>query len=314
MIAGLINEWLRTGRLDLPLPAAGHTGDRWRRLAELAEVDLCAARLAEAHVDAAAILHELGGKPIDYDQLWGVWAAETPGIALTATPISDGRYVLNGTKPWCSGAGICSHALATAQLSDDRRGLFVVEVVSPWVRPLKGQWANPGMARCDTRSVQFNRAPATIVGGAGEYLTRPGFWYGAIGVAACWLGGARAVSNPLYERAAIGKADSHGLAHLGVIDAALTAAEATLSEAAAAIDRDPFDRAGIAELVARRCRATVEYAADQAITRTGRALGPAPLCNDNRHAEFVADLTVYLRQSHAERDLETLGRLAAQPQ
>lgn len=45
------------------------------------------------------------------------------------------------------------------------------------------------------------------------------------------------------------------------------------------------------------------------IDRVGRALGAGPLCRDADHARRVADLTVYLRQSHAEADLEQLGRL-----
>jgi hypothetical protein len=49
------------------------------------------------------------------------------------------------------------------------------------------------MAESDTRSAQFNSAPAIPVGRPDDYLSRPGFWFGAIGVAACWLGGARAV-------------------------------------------------------------------------------------------------------------------------
>ena len=65
-----------------------------------------------------------------------------------------------------------------------------------------------------------------------------------------------------------------------------------------------------AELIARRVRAVVERAVDEAITRTGRALGPAPLALDAKHAQRVADLTIYVRQSHAERDLAALGRLA----
>jgi hypothetical protein len=54
----------------------------------------------------------------------------------------------------------------------------------------------------------------------------------------------------------------------------------------------------------------VETAVDEAIHRAARALGPAPLCLDAQHAQRVADLTIYVRQSHAERDLEQLGRLA----
>lgn len=83
-----------------------------------------------------------------------------------------------------------------------------------------------------------------------------------------------------------------------------------LSTAAARIDADPFDRAGTAQLLGRRVRTVVEHAADEAITRTGRALGPGPLCQDGRHAQRVADLTIYIRQSLAERDLAELGRLA----
>lgn len=78
MTAGLVKHWLESGRLELPLPASGRTAERWQRLTHLAEDDIVAARIAEAHVDAVATLHELGGKPPDSDQLWGVWAAESP--------------------------------------------------------------------------------------------------------------------------------------------------------------------------------------------------------------------------------------------
>ena len=96
-------------------------------------------------------------------------------------------------------------------------------------------------------------------------------------------------------------------------DAALAAGDAILGAAALHIDTDPFDRTGAAQLLARRARTVVEHAAEEAITRTGRALGPGPLCQDGRHAQRVADLTIYIRQSHAERDLAELGRLAGRP-
>ncbi|MGH3772089.1 MAG: hypothetical protein ACRDRW_11955, partial [Pseudonocardiaceae bacterium] len=58
-------------------------------------------------------------------------------------------------------------------------------------------------------------------------------------------------------------------------------------------------------------RAVVEAAATQTIERVGRALGPRPLATDATHSRRITDLTVYLRQSHAERDLAVLGDLAA---
>lgn len=308
MTAGLVRHWLQSGRLDLPLPAAGRTGERWHSLATLAEDDITAARIGEAHADAVAILHELGAKPPRTGELWGVWAAESHDARLTARPAGS-DFALDGIKPWCSGAGFVTRALVTAQLGDGERALFAVSVTDPAVRPVPSPWWNSGMAGSDTRPVQFTHANAVAVGEPGDYLGRPGFWHGAIGVAACWLGGARAVAEPLY-RSAADPSDPHALAHLGAVDAALTAAAAVLDDAAERIDADPFDRAGTAELVARRVRAVVEHAADETLSRSARALGPGPLCHNARHAQRVADLAIYLRQSHAERDLATLGRLA----
>ncbi|OBH41816.1 acyl-CoA dehydrogenase family protein [Mycobacterium mantenii] len=309
MTAGLVKHWLESGRLELPLPASGRTAERWQRLAQLAEDNIVAARVAEAHVDAVAILHELGGKPPEPGQLWGVWAAEAPDAVLTATD-TNGAFVLNGTKVWCSGAGFCTHALVTARLDDGARGLFAVTATDPAVKALPSTWWNAGMAGSDTRPVQFTNTHAVAVGDPGDYLTRPGFWHGAIGVAACWLGGARRVADPLYRCAASQSADAYSLAHLGAVDAALAASDAILAVAASQVDDDPFDRSGRAQLLARRVRTVVEHAVDEAITRTGRALGPGPLCQDGRHAQRVADLSIYIRQSHAERDLAELGRLA----
>ncbi|NKZ13233.1 acyl-CoA dehydrogenase [Mycolicibacterium septicum DSM 44393] len=315
MTAGLVRSWLESGRLDLPLPGSGATVRRWQRLAELAEIDVVAGRLAEAHVDAVAILDELGAKPPAPGELWAVWAAEDPDAVLNAHTTGDSETEavrLSGTKAWCSGAGFCTHALVTARLGDGQRALYAVETSSRGVRPLPSTWRNPGMAASDTRSVQFSGAAAVPVGSPGDYLDRPGFWHGAIGVAACWVGAARAVAGPLYDRAARGAADAHVLAHLGAVDAAIAAADAMLAAAAEAIDADPFDRSGSAQLLARRTRAVAETAVDTAITRTGRALGPAPLCQDAQHARRVADLTIYVRQSHAERDLAALGKLAGE--
>lgn len=313
MTAGLVKNWLGSGKLDLPLPGSGATAQRWRRLAELAESDIVAARVAEAHLDAVAILAELDGKPPYFDELWAVWAAESRDTALTAYGSAD-TVTLDGTKAWCSGAGFCTHALVTARIAEGpdkgKRALFAVATGAHGVQPLPSTWSNPGMAESDTRSVQFSGSPAVAVGDPGDYLSRPGFWHGAIGVAACWLGGARAVAAPLYRKDSL---DDHGLAHLGAVDAAIAAAEATMLAAATKVDSDPFNRTGDAELLARRTRAVVETAVAEAIERTGRALGAGPLCQDASHARRVADLTVYVRQSHAERDLAALGRLVGAP-
>ncbi len=77
-------------------------------------------------------------------------------------------------------------------------------------------------------------------------------------MAACWLGGARRVADPLYRCAGSESADAYALAHLGAVDSALAAGDAILATSATEIDSDPFDRAGTAQLLARRVRAIVE--------------------------------------------------------
>ena len=308
----LVKRWLDAGELDLPLPGSGQTAKRWRKLAAFAEIDVVAGRLAEAHADATAILAELGAHPPERGELWAVWAAESAEVTLTVEEV-DGFAELNGTKSWCSGAGLCTHALVTAHRSDGDRGLYAVDLRCPHVTALEDSWRNAGMKDADTRTVEFRGAAATPVGSPGEYLQRAGFWYGAIGVAACWLGAARGVAAALYR--AVGDEhsnaahDTHAQAHLGAIDAALTAADAVLIATACQVDAGTD--CARAELIARRARAVVETTVDEVIVRTGRALGPTPLVLDAEHARRVADLTIYVRQSHAERDLAALGRLAA---
>jgi hypothetical protein len=118
-----------TGELDLPLPGRGQTRARWSALAQIAQRDLCLARLAEAHVDALAILSELHGPVPASGSRWGVWASHPLNPALTARREGD-TWVLRGTKPWCSGARTCTHALVTADAPDGYR-LFAVQHYGP---------------------------------------------------------------------------------------------------------------------------------------------------------------------------------------
>ena len=67
----------------------------------------------------------------------------------------------------------------------------------------------------------------------------------------------------------------------------------------------------LGRLRALRVRALIEATATEVMQRAGRALGAGPLCHDEAHGRRVADLTVYLRQHHSERDLAELGALVS---
>ncbi|MGH3094501.1 MAG: acyl-CoA dehydrogenase [Streptosporangiales bacterium] len=293
------------GLLGLPYPAGGNTPARLAALRTLGRLDLTLGRLAEAHTDAAAILAELGGDPPARGTLWGVWAADPPHQRLGARHDASG-WRLDGVKPWCSGAAACTHGVVSAHADDGYR-LFVVDTADPSVRPVEGTWPAYAMPGSDSRSLRFDGAPAAVLGGPGAYLDRPGFWYGAIGVAAVWLGGAEGVADALHGAHARRPLHEHALAHAGAVDAALHAARVVVERAGAEIDADPKDADGQACVRALRTRAVVESAATDTVERVGRALGAAPLALDRAHGRRVADLALYLRQSHAERDLADLG-------
>jgi hypothetical protein len=82
-----------------------------------------------------------------------------------------------------------------------------------------------------------------------------------------------------------------------------------LAGAAAEIDNGKAEGPMGAELDLR-VRAVVADAAERTLRQVGHALGPAPLAFDEEHARRVADLELYLRQHHAERDLARLGEAA----
>lgn len=297
-----------SGRLDLPAPGSGRTRERWAAFADVAGEDLSLVRLGEGHADAVAILAELGGPAPPAGSRWGVWAAQPPGPGLEAKRAEDG-WRLRGTKQYCSGARTCTHALVTAATAAGPR-LFAV--TTEFLTPILATWPATGMAGSDTLDVGFDDIAAEPVGSAGGYTARPGFAHGGVGVAACWYGGARAVGSTLLASAHDRDIGPHALAHLGAVDIALRAARSALDRAADEIDADPEDLQDGGRGRALRVRALVESVATEVMGRAGRALGAGPLCHDEAHSRRVADLTVYLRQHHAERNLAELGALVAQ--
>jgi len=307
--AAAFADAVESGRLNLPRPGGGRTRERWAALADLAEEDLSLARLAEGHADALAILAELSAASPLVGSRWGVWAAQPPGPGLAASQAdADGGWRLDGVKRYCSGARSCTNALVTATAPDGNR-LFAVSTQD--LSPVPGSWPATGMAGSDTLDVRFSGIAAEPVGAPGRYIGRPGFTHGGAGVAACWYGGARGVGRTLLDAAARRDVGPHALAHLGAVDIALRTAKLALDTAAGEIDADPDDRRGGGPLRALRVRALVEEIATEVMLRVGRALGAGPLGHDEAHSRRVADLTVYLRQHHAERDLAEIGALVA---
>ncbi|MET0725242.1 MAG: acyl-CoA dehydrogenase [Leifsonia sp.] len=295
-----------------PAPGLGDTASVWEILASVAAHDLGIARMLEPHLDALTIIEQagivdpavLGAGPTS---TWGVFAAEGPGVRVTAR-YAGGDWRLDGVKPWCSLAGTLTNALVTAHTDDGSRRLFAVDLGHAGVTAADGPWVSRGLAQVVSAPVTFSAVPAVPVGEDGWYLRRPGFAWGGIGVAACWWGGTVGLARTLFSAAAGGSKapDQIALAHLGAVDLAVESGRIALREAGRHVDGIAADSPPPG-VIARRTRSIVAANAESALLHVAHALGPLPLVADESHARRVADLQVYLRQHHAERDEAALG-------
>lgn len=303
VVADAVRDLVGTGQLDLPLPAAGRTADRWSALAALGRCDLTLARIAEGHTDALAILAE-AGRPARPGASYGVWAARSGGTGAILT----GGDRLNGTVRFCSGASTLDRALVAA--ADPAGGRLVeVDLTDQRVHRDRDSWPAIGMDASDSLDVRFDGMPVTsdmLVGPPNWYVSRRGFLLGAAGVAAVWLGGAAGVLDTVVAMLADAPTtDEHQLAQVGALTASLRAADALLTDTAYLVDATGPD----VDLTVpvRTAKAAVERAAWDLHDRVPRVTGPTPLCRDRQFAQRLADLAVYVRQHHAERDLAALG-------
>lgn len=302
-----LRSMARSGALDVPQPGGGATAARWTALAGWGRRDLALARLAEGHTDAVAILRAAGRTP-DPAALYGVWAARSGGTGARLVRLGSGM-ALHGTVRFCSGARICDRALVVADSPDAAaagRLLVDVPVARSGVQVDPDTWAAAAMAAADTLDVRFAGVPVAagdVVGEPGWYTGRPGFAVGGAGVAAVWWGGAAGILDRVVGHLPA-EPDAHQLAHLGELHALLEAASALLARVAAAVDAEPG--ADHSRRVAE-VRCVVERVVREVVDRAPRMVGPAPLSRDGDLARALADLPLYARQHHGERDHAALG-------
>lgn len=319
-----------------PEPGEGSTAKLWELLASVTAVDVAAGRVLEPHLDALAILAQAGvqtgvqagvqagaetqaGADGEQKGAWGVFAAEGAGMKLEAKSNADGNYVLNGSKPWCSLAAQLDHAVITAHAGDNSRRAFAVDLKHQGVTAETPQWTSRGLQEIPSGTVHFDQVAAQPLGQEDWYFKRPGFAWGGMGVAACWLGGAVAVARDFA--AALAKAADNGrepdqiaLASLGEIDRIITSATGYLAVAAERIDSgelegsDPDGPSTWSE--ALRVRGTVAAAVERVQMLVSQNLGPGPLAFNETYGKRMADLSLYIRQHHAMRDDAQLGALA----
>ena len=289
----------------IPLPAGGQTALRHMRLMDVGRQNLAVARLAEAHWDAVAILSEADRKP-EPGVIYGVWASEGPKHTVKLASGEDG-LTISGAKMFCSGAGLIDRVLLTVTVPEQLLLDIDLRTKAGTIQFDYSGWKTHAFLETRTAMAIFTGFPVSaeqIVRGAGWYLTRPGFWHGACGPAACWAGGAAGLVDYALGQS---RHDPHTLAHLGAMQASVWALRSYLNTAGREIDERP-DQQLEARTLALTVRHLVEQACTDVLRRLARAYGPYPLAMEAQVSDRYQELDLYLRQCHAERDLEALGR------
>ncbi|WP_298447476.1 hypothetical protein [uncultured Marinobacter sp.] len=293
----------------VPFMGEGHSLARLSFLTTIARHDLGLARLIEGHLDATQILRE-AQCPAGKDMLYAIWASGGPADTsqITQSDVTGRSTELNGSKPFCSGSDIVDRALVYIYPSEQ-----IIEINLRTIDAGKrlvfdgGLWKSNAFSETHTWTVTFNDLPITQADYVGEptwYFERPGFCLGALAPAACWAGGAIALVDSVRERTL---KDGHAKAHLGAMAASAHSMQLMLKWGAEQIDADPTNQSGSMFPVALLVRHHIERGCTEILDRFGRTLGPRPFAFEADNARRIAELNLYIRQCHAERDLEELG-------
>jgi alkylation response protein AidB-like acyl-CoA dehydrogenase len=324
-------NWLREASLlEAPLPTRlggsglsepGQTLTLLRVLRHIGRGNLAVGRVYEGHVNALQLLQRFGrpeqiaGWAADAvaGHLFGVWNTEAhDGVKLQ--PLPDGRYRLQGSKTFASGAGHVTRPLLTAALPDGGWQMLILPAdtqpptldTSFW-RPL-GMRASASF-RADFTGLEIR--PQDLLGAPGSYYQQPAFSGGAIRFAAVQLGGAEAVfdeTRHFLQR--LGRTDDpYQRQRLGEMSVLIESGNLWLRGAADHATRPAAEAEPEATVAyANMMRTAVEEICLRVLQLAERCVGARGLLQPEPFERLHRDLTHYLRQPAPDAAQADAGR------
>lgn len=266
--------------------------------------DLSLGRVYEGHVNAVQLVASYGdaaqratlARDIAAGCVYGVWNTEpTPGLALQAA--GQGRWTLDGTKSFATGAGYLDRILVTARDEAGGKQLVLVDIAGQTPRADNSAWQVRGMRGTNSGVFDFTGMPIgseEVIGTAGDYEREPRFSAGAWRFTAVQLGAVEALVRHLRAHLLqTGKgADPIQRLRFGGCVSATRSAGLWVRQAAHAAEAQAD---GAIPLVLMT-RGIVEEAGLAVMEAAARTVGTASFFAPSRIDRITRDLGLYLRQ------------------
>lgn len=292
----------------------GDTDAGVRLLRRIGRASLSVGRIVEGHANALQLIQLYGTAEqrtafrtiAAQGGIFGVWGAEgRDPVTFAATGGESG--VLTGEKMFCSGLGLLSVALVTAQT--DAGPLLLLARVDEPCRADASAWNVSGMRATASGRYDLTGVSADVLGKAGDYLREPHFEGGIWRYCALHCGGLEALAEGVRQHlVARGQSEqpqqAERLARMVLLaqTARLWVEASSAAVARAATTRCDGVSAAVTQVLL--ARQAVEAACQEGISLTERAMGTAAFAASSDIDRVRRDLGFFLRQANLDGKLQ----------
>ncbi len=331
LAAPLLPQW---GGLGLGVEAS-LMPELLRLLRQFGWGNLAVGRIFEGHVNALQLIQTFGtAEQIeryaedarDHHKIFGVWNAEAAdGVKLI--PLPQGKYRLEGSKTFCSGAGHVERPFVNGWLGETWQ-MCIVPMEQVNTQSDSTWWQPAGMKATASYKVNFSGvelAASALIGRPEDYHRQPWLSGGAIRFTAVQLGGAEALFDATRQYLhALGRLnDPYQTTRIGQMAIALESGRLWLKGAADRIaaydalfggqsDQSEPLASSAEELViyVNMVRSAIEQISMDVIQLCERSVGTRGLLPPHPMERIIRDLTLYLRQPGFDAVLQSVGNFA----
>ncbi|MEH2138441.1 acyl-CoA dehydrogenase family protein [Nostoc sp.] len=304
-------------------------------LKQMGHGNLVVGRIYEGHINALQLIQTFGSieqitsyarDAREHQKIFGVWNAEASD-GVKVIPFENGRYRLEGSKTFCTGAGYVERPFVNGVLPEGGWQMCIVPMDEVTTISDPAWWQPAGMRATASYKVDFNGVEleqSALIGQPGDYYRQPWLSVGVIRFAAVQLGGAEALfnltreylqklkyTNDPYQQERLGRMaiaiESGNLWLRGAADQV-----AAYAPAFGGYPTVTHPQADQLVAYANMVRTAIEQICIDVMHLCQRSVGTRGLLPPNPMERIIRDLTLYLRQPAFDAALANAGQYVLQ--